>query len=133
MMFTSPDQIYENAIDKVMQILGNYVWPFQDIIVRKIYEKIGSARFVVLNASLTILHKKKRLSHPIIILVVTSLQYVMNFSLSDSFSYVLYCSFLYLYSSILICVKSQIRLWKIVSVYSVRYIQIYNLQFTQRF
>ena len=59
MMFTYPDQIYENAIDKVMQILGNYVWPFQDIIVRKIYEKIGSARFVVLNASLTILHKKK--------------------------------------------------------------------------
>ena len=90
MMFTYPDQIYENAIDKVMQILGNYVWPFQDIIVRKIYEKIGSARFVVLNASLTILHKKKRLSHPIIILVVTSLQYVMNFSLSDSSSYVLY-------------------------------------------
>ena len=59
-MFTYPDQIYENAIDKVMQILGNYVWPFQDIIVRKIYEKIGSARFVVLNASLTILHKKKK-------------------------------------------------------------------------
>ena len=40
MMFTYPDQIYENAIDKVMQILGNYVWPFQGIIVRKIYEKI---------------------------------------------------------------------------------------------
>ena len=40
MMFMYPDQIYENAIDKVMQILGNYVWPFQGIIVRKIYEKI---------------------------------------------------------------------------------------------
>ena len=40
MMFTYPDQIYENAIDKVMQILGNYVRPFQGIIVRKIYEKI---------------------------------------------------------------------------------------------
>ena len=59
MMFTYPDQIYENAIDKVMQILGNYVWPFQDIIVRKIYEKIALDSLYPMHHYMTYLKRKR--------------------------------------------------------------------------